>query len=692
MDSSLDLSFLSDKERRKIQAVLERDAQMQKKEEQRLERLRMKAEKTKNPVILKKINMRSGQWFNELQANSKFKRRGVDTVRSSIRLAKSRRGSNATPLVTPVGPTPAASQLRLAPSATTLAPVIEQTQKEAEPASTETPSPAAAGDAPDATPKEPAKEESPPEPEPAKPEEPSPEPAAEEPAPEPAAEPDPAPEKTPPRKNSGWAKLGGISRMNPMKMNLNPMKMDLNPMNMKVDLNPMNMDLNPMKLDLNPMNMKVDLNPMNMDLNPMKLDLNPMNMDLNPMNMDLNPMNMKLNPFGEGSSAEEKPAEEVVEEVVAVETVVEETAPLPEVESPSHESNLDAEEVVEVQVTTPDGENKEITASPASTAGSVNKRHGSTQSLNITNKVTGSVRVGFSYNNKKGMLMVLVVSCSNLSTVEKRLPNPYVKTYLLPDKAKTSKRKTKIKKKTINPNFGDSLKYRISESELATRVLNVGIWHDKGVGYNVFLGEANINMESIDLNNADPTEYELKPRESDGGDGSNLTSYNGEVDIALRFQADHGLKTLSDSDVGQLDAVVKKVKNVSQQGRTGQCNIFIKGYFLPDRYRQTKQKSPTIGGTSEITFDHLFSYTNVEVADLKHRCLELRVFDQSKIGAHRLVGGVRVGCGSGESLDQPVDWMDSNEQEKSMWDGCLAAPGTWVEGVLDLRKLEPRKA
>ena len=37
MEMELDLSYLSDKERRRVQAVLERDAQIQKKEEQRLE-------------------------------------------------------------------------------------------------------------------------------------------------------------------------------------------------------------------------------------------------------------------------------------------------------------------------------------------------------------------------------------------------------------------------------------------------------------------------------------------------------------------------------------------------------------------------------------------------------------------------------------------------------------------------------
>jgi len=124
MEPSLDLSFLTDKERRKILIVLERDAQMQKKEELRLERLKSKAEKTKNPVILKKIWMRSGQWFQQVQQNDKrFNRRGVDTVRSSIRLAsRSHKGSKDNTLL--IQSSPAAPIESRVPSV--LSPVVEQ--------------------------------------------------------------------------------------------------------------------------------------------------------------------------------------------------------------------------------------------------------------------------------------------------------------------------------------------------------------------------------------------------------------------------------------------------------------------------------------------------------------------------------------------------------------------------------------
>ena len=36
--------------------------------------------------------------------------------------------------------------------------------------------------------------------------------------------------------------------------------------------------------------------------------------------------------------------------------------------------------------------------------------------------------------------------------------DPYIKTYLLPDKSKVSKKKTAIKKKTLNPVYNETLK------------------------------------------------------------------------------------------------------------------------------------------------------------------------------------------------------------------------------------------
>lgn len=114
MDASLlDLSYLTESEKKLITKVLERDSNLQKVEDARIERLQVKAERTKNPIIKKKIRLRTGQWFFELQSQShpnlSDRARGTDKVRESIRHAKNRNTANG---ATRYSPLPAATAIQ----------------------------------------------------------------------------------------------------------------------------------------------------------------------------------------------------------------------------------------------------------------------------------------------------------------------------------------------------------------------------------------------------------------------------------------------------------------------------------------------------------------------------------------------------------------------------------------------------
>uniref|UniRef100_A0A8C6Y1I1 C2 domain-containing protein n=1 Tax=Naja naja TaxID=35670 RepID=A0A8C6Y1I1_NAJNA len=79
--------------------------------------------------------------------------------------------------------------------------------------------------------------------------------------------------------------------------------------------------------------------------------------------------------------------------------------------------------------------------------------------------------------------------------------NIYVKTYLLPDKSPQNKRKTSVKKNTLNPTFQEILKYNIEYSQLQTRQLQISVWHAGIFRHPVFLGEVVIDFESWDFEN-----------------------------------------------------------------------------------------------------------------------------------------------------------------------------------------------
>ena len=81
--------------------------------------------------------------------------------------------------------------------------------------------------------------------------------------------------------------------------------------------------------------------------------------------------------------------------------------------------------------------------------------------------ITGEVLFGVHY--KDGRLLVNVERAKGLAATDKGgFSNPYIKTYLLPDKSQHSKRKTDTKKKTLDPVYDQILK--VSEMSLATHV------------------------------------------------------------------------------------------------------------------------------------------------------------------------------------------------------------------------------
>ncbi|XP_006864361.1 PREDICTED: synaptotagmin-like protein 5 [Chrysochloris asiatica] len=246
-------------------------------------------------------------------------------------------------------------------------------------------------------------------------------------------------------------------------------------------------------------------------------------------------------------------------------------------------------------------------------------------------KVSGEILLHISYCYKTGGLYIFVKNCRNLAIGDekKQRTDAYVKSYLLPDKSRNNKRKTKIRTGT-NPEFNETLKYTISHTQLETRTLQLSVWHYDRFGRNSFLGEVEIPFDSWNFENTSDEWFALQPK-------------------------------------------------------MNKCEHFFKSYLLPDDSKATKHKTLVIKKSVNPQWNHTFMFSGLHPQDIKNVCLELTVWDKEAFSSNIFLGGVRLNSGSGVSHGKNVDWMDSQGEEQRLWHKMANNPGIPVEGVLMLR-------
>ena len=125
------------------------------------------------------------------------------------------------------------------------------------------------------------------------------------------------------------------------------------------------------------------------------------------------------------------------------------------------------------------------------------------------NRVGGELKLSYQYLD--GCLNLLVMHARNLvpRTIQ-GTADPYVKSYLLPDPNKSTKRKTRVARKNLNPTYNQTLTYTMPLDELQQRVLQITVWDNDAMGVNDYLGGVKIYPATHDLTREITRWYELK--------------------------------------------------------------------------------------------------------------------------------------------------------------------------------------
>ncbi|KAK1797867.1 hypothetical protein P4O66_008210 [Electrophorus voltai] len=316
--------------------------------------------------------------------------------------------------------------------------------------------------------------------------------------------------------------------------------------------------------------------------------------------------------------------------------------------------------------------------------------------------VSGEILLTVSYSYKTGALNILVRECRCLATGDERRQrtDPYVKTYLLPDKSRQSKRKTSIKINTTNPVFNENLRYVVSHSQLETRTLQVSVWHHDRFGHNSFLGETELTFDSWEFDTQIEEWFSLQPRTECSADS--MMQYKGELTVVLKYipaernlslpldqiQVKRGFlkgkKNITLPKGGMVELLVKEAKNLTAV-KSGSSDPFVKGYLLPDDKKSTKHKTAVVRRSVNPRWNHTFTYCGLQHSDLDSVCLELTVWDKEPLASNVFLGGVRLGAGTGLSYGKEVDWNDSYGEEQQLWQQMIDNPEVSQECTLMLR-------
>ncbi|XP_010733093.2 synaptotagmin-like protein 1 [Larimichthys crocea] len=296
-------------------------------------------------------------------------------------------------------------------------------------------------------------------------------------------------------------------------------------------------------------------------------------------------------------------------------------------------------------------------------------------------EVRGRIQFSLVYDTQKEELHVKVFCCEDIAAARKNRSDPYVKTYLLPDKSSQSKKKTSVKKKTLNPVYDQTLRYKLHIGELRSRTLNMSVWHAEHLGRNVFLGEVEVSLGLWDWTYTQPLWQDLQPRVHLSPES---ISCRGTIVLSIKFIPD-GFEGGGLPLTGELHIWLREAKGLLTT-KGGPVDSFVRSYILPDASRQSGQKTRMVKHSISPTYNHTMVYDGFHTSDLREACAELTVWHREMGGlkTHKL-GGIRLSSGTGQSYGEAVTWMDSTDEEVAVWASMIENPNHWIDTALPIR-------
>eukprot|EP00730_Choanoeca_flexa_P004283 TRINITY_DN11651_c0_g1_i3.p1 TRINITY_DN11651_c0_g1~~TRINITY_DN11651_c0_g1_i3.p1 ORF type:complete len:1647 (+),score=509.93 TRINITY_DN11651_c0_g1_i3:2-4942(+) len=114
-------------------------------------------------------------------------------------------------------------------------------------------------------------------------------------------------------------------------------------------------------------------------------------------------------------------------------------------------------------------------------------------------KKFGEVQLTIKHDDRKQLLSVMVHHARNIQPIPgSSTADPYIKTYLLPERHRDTKRKTEVVSNTLNPTYNAKLEYpNMTADVLEAMELEVAVWSRNTRGQKVILGLTTISIADV---------------------------------------------------------------------------------------------------------------------------------------------------------------------------------------------------
>ncbi|XP_039182683.1 extended synaptotagmin-1 [Crotalus tigris] len=135
--------------------------------------------------------------------------------------------------------------------------------------------------------------------------------------------------------------------------------------------------------------------------------------------------------------------------------------------------------------------------------------------LELADTPLGQLHMTVWYNMDARKLVVIIHACRNLKSNGRDAPDSYVSLILLPDKSRVTKKKTTVRKKTVNPEFNEKLEWDLSLEEAQRRKLEAYVKNSVSfMSRGEPIGKLHIDLSQKDLTQGAAQWYDLKDDKS----------------------------------------------------------------------------------------------------------------------------------------------------------------------------------